>query len=486
LFLKNAPSGASLALALIAILSAPLPGRAADRTVLRPLLDVDQGWDSNIFNGSNNDEGSLVTRVSPGIWIENSGEAGNASLGLTAIGRSVWRESELSGIDSNARGDFERRLTPRLSVFGNGALEYYSGYQEILDPSGGPAGSPGELIRAEQPAWKHDQLGAGFRYLLTPRLALRLKGSAGRVNYEVVEPISFTPAGIPIGNQTGYYRDRSLLDAGASLLYQLTPLDQLSLDIDADDTSYQNLGTGSNDTSIWNTQLGWTRDWTPVWSTSASIGVRALDTTQKDVPQRGGSIFGPVTLDSASFSDSGTGLIGSLSIQRTFARSALQLSYSRDTRSTGGATRTNFNIDSFSLSLTHRLAERVKLTLAGDYSLYHSVSDQLPNYAAQVSGSSAFCGAGGTPRIVGFQQIFGFDIPVYQCVGGSSEEKQEYTSLLARVDWQMRRKLNGYLVARYYTSTTDQTLGGGRSIQTGDFDKFTLSVGFRYAWELGL
>jgi hypothetical protein len=193
-----------------------------------------------------------------------------------------------------------------------------------------------------------------------------------------------------------------------------------------------------------------------------------------------------VSLDSANFSDSGTGLIGSLSVQRTFARSALQLSYNRDTRSTGGATRTNFNIDSFRLSLTHRLAERVKLTLAGDYSLYHSVSDQLPNYAAQISGSTAFCGAGGTPQIVGFQQIFGFDIPVYQCVGGSSEEKQEYTSLLARIDWQMRRRLNGYLVARYYASTTDQSLGGGRSIQTGDFDKFTLSVGFRYAWELAL
>ena len=493
---KNAPSGASLALALVAILSAPLPGHASDKTVLRPQLDLEQGWDSNIFNRSSGEEGSLVTRLSPALWLENAGELGHARLGLTANGRSVWRESGLSGIDSNARGDFERKLTPRLSVFGDGALEYYSGYQQIN-------GQDTTVLLSEQPAWKDDRLGAGFRYLLTPRLAVRLSGSAARVNYDRVAPFSVTASGRRVSNQSGNYRDRGSLDAAASLAYQLTALDELTLAVDTDDTSYQslsyqtpsnrNVSTGSNDTSIWNTKLGWSRTWSPVWSTAATIGVRAIDTTQDGVSQSGAALGPecsiiaagppcPVELPPASFSSSGTGLIGSLAIQRTFARSLLRLSYDRDTRSTGGASRVNFDIDSFRLSLTHQLAERVKLSLVGDYTLYHSVSDKLPNYDPLLVGATT-CPLGTVETQV--PGPFG-PFPVFQCIGGSSEEKREYTSLLARIDWKMRRQLNSYVVGRYYTSTTDQTFGSGSNIQTDAINKFTLGIGFRYAWDLGL
>jgi len=475
---KNSLSGASLA--LVAILSAPLAGRAADKTVLRPVLDVEQGWDSNVIASQNHDEGSAITRINPGLWIENSGERGHALLGLNAIGRQVWSDSKLSGIDSRVRGDFERHLTPRFSLLGNGVLEYFSGYEEIRDDSptsSDPSGLPGDVILAEQPSWKRDQIGAGFRYMLTPRLTLRLNGSAGRVNYEQLGATS---------SSSGEYRDRSLLGARGMLQYQLTALDQLSLLLNTDDTSYQDIGTGTNDSEIWNTQVAWTRTWSPVWSSSVSIGVRSIDATQKDVPQSGGSVLGTVPLAAKSFSSSGTGLIGSLIIQRTFERSALRLAYDRDTRSTGGSGRTNFDIDSFTLSLTHQLAARVKLTLSGDYSLYHSVTDEMPNYAAQVSGTSAFCVFGGAPAIAGYQSFAGFNFPVYQCVGGSSEETRDYTSLLARVDWQMRTRLNGYFVARYYKALTDQTLGSGIDIQTEDINKLTVGVGFRYFWDLDL
>jgi hypothetical protein len=495
---KNAPSGASLALALAvaAILCAPLPALAADKTVLRPLIDFEQSWDSNIYNRSDSGDGSPVTRISPALWIENSGELGHARLGLTAIGRSIWNQSELSGIDGSARGDFERMLTPRLSILGNGLLETYSGYEEI--------GEPGNELLEEQPPWKRDQLGAGLRYKLTPRTTFRLSGSVGRVNYEHVDPtISLSN---PTGVQSGQYRDRGLFDARASLVYQLTVLDELSLVVGNEDTSYQDVGTGSNDTAIWNTQVGWSRNWTPVWSTSATLGLRALDTTQDDVPQSGTLVryrlntrtgrfdpyAEPVPLGQANFSNSGTGLIGSLAIQRAFARSLLRFSYDRDTRSTGGAGRTNFDIDSLTLSLTHQLAERVKLTLSGNYSLYHSVTDKLPSYRASVDGSGiggerVFCASGGVVTAVAELTLTsGGVVPVLQCIGGSSEEKRKYTSLLARIDWQLRRQLNAYLVARYYHALTDQTLGSASEIQTENMDKVTLGVGFRFAWDLGL
>ncbi len=474
---KNALSGASLALA--AFLCAVPPAHAADKTVLRPMLDLEQGWDSNIFNRSGSTEGSLVTRVSPGFWIENTSEIGHARLGLTAVGRSVWRESELSGIDGNARGDFERMLTPRLSLFGNGLLEHFSGYEEIVEGGpvvGGPSGLPGEVILAEQPSWNRDGIEGGIRYLLTPRLVLRVAGSAGRLNYEAVD------AGV---TSEGQYRDRTFLGSRALLLYQLTALDKVELGIDLDDTEYQDLGAGTNDSEIWNARLGWTRNWSPFWSTTASIGVRGLDATQDNVPQTGGSQVGPVLLPSKNFSSSGTGLIGSLSIQRVFARSLVRLAYDRDTRSSGGSGRTNFDIDSFTLSLAHQLAQRVKLTLTGNYSIYHSATDKMPSYAATFSGGQPTCALGGVEDIVAYTSFLGFPVPVYQCFGGSSEEKREYTTLIGRVEWQMRRKLTSYVIARYYTAVTDQTLGNGREFQTEDLDKFTIGAGFRYYWDLG-
>lgn len=506
MFPKNALSGASLA--LIAILCAPLAARAADKTVLRPTFDLEQGWDSNIYNDSGGDETSLVTRFSPGLWIENSGELGFARLGASLVGRSVWEESNLSGIDSGARGEFERKLTPRLSIFGNGYVDHYAGYEEISEGAG--TGSPGEVLLSEQPAWTRDQLGTGFRYLLTPRTSFRLSGSAGRVNYEHVDLGELNEDNQLIYSSTGEYRDRSLWNLLAGLDHQLSARDRLSLTVEGDDSEYQDVGFGSNDSQIWKAELGWDRNWSPVWSTELSLGASTTDSRQLDVPQFGGIgymgicvIFGipfpcpqqsRIPLDQENFSASSTGVVGSFAITRTFERSLIRLGYSHDTESTGGSGRTNFDIDSFTLSLTHRLAERVKLSISGNYSLQDSVSDELPSYAATVIPSltepTRFdCAYGGSATAVGEipnpQDPLSM-IPVYQCIGGSSQEDRTYTILTARIDWQMRKQLNAFLVGRYYHSTKDQHLGSGEDIETEDFDKITVGIGLRYAWDVGL
>lgn len=502
-FQKNALSGASLA--LVAVLFAPLAARAADKTVLRPMFDLEQGWDSNIYNDSGGNEASLVTRFSPGLWIENSGELGTARLGASLTGRSVWEESDLSGVDGGVRGDFERKLTPRLSLFGNGYADYYSGYEEISEGAG--AGSPGEVLLSEQPSWARNQLGTGLRYLLTPRTSFRLSGSAGRVNYEHVDPGELNEDDQLIYSSTGEYRDRNLWSLRAGLDHQLSARDKLSLSVDGDDSAYQDIGFGSNDSQIWKAELGWDRNWSPVWSTELSLGASTTDSRQLDVPQFGGIgcvIFGipfqcppqvaRVALDDEDFSARSTGLVGSFAITRTFERSLIRLGYSRDTQSTGGSGRTNFDIDSFTLSLTHRLAERVKLSISGNYALQNSVSDELPSYAATVIPSlnepTRFeCAYGGSATAVG-EAPNPFDplemTPVYQCFGGSSEEDRTYTILTARLDWQMRKHLNAFVVGRYYHSTKDQSLGSGVDIETEDFDKITLGVGLRYSWDVGL
>jgi hypothetical protein len=167
--------------------------------------------------------------------------------------------------------------------------------------------------------------------------------------------------------------------------------------------------TGSNDSSILS-PAGLEPDWTPVTGRPASIGVRMLDTVQDDVPQSGGSVFGPVDLNAPrSFSDTGTGLIGSLAIQRAFARSLVRLSYDRDTRSTGGSGRTNFDIDSFTLSFTHR-CRRVRLTLNGTRILRHRRDAEL--HLRVGDGFATWVRAG---------VVDSLSVPVYQCFGRSSE-----------------------------------------------------------------
>lgn len=469
---KNALSGASLALAAW-LACAALPAQAGDRTYLRPTLEVEQGFDSNIYNDSDDDQGSLVTRISPSLWLENQGELGSARLGLIGVARNVWEESQLSGIDGLARGEFNRRLTPRLMLFGDGYLEHYSGYDEV-DPDGLNQGD--QPILGEQPSWNRDQLGLGFKYLLTERLSLSLSGSAGRINYESIDSLT---------TSEGYFRDRTLYVARSALLYQLTPLDQVSLSVDYDDTTYQDLGTGTNDSAIWSSEVGWTRNWTPFWSTSARVGLSQLDAAQDDVPQTGTSAFNtPVSLGSRNFSSSTTGLIGSLSVRRVFARSSLELAYERSTRSTAGTGRTNFDIDSFSLAWTQRLAERVRLTLSGSYQIYHSAVDEMPSYPASLFTGVPACRFGGGPRVVAV--FANTNIPVYQCFGGSSEEERQYTTLVGRLEWQLRRTLSSYASVRYYHSITDQTVGSSDQIRTEDLDKFYFGVGFRYYHDLGL
>jgi len=482
---KNAPSGARIraGLALAALLCAALPAQAADETYLRPMIDVEQSWDSNIYNDSEGEQSSLITTISPGLWFENRGELGYARAGVTARGRNVWEESDLTGIDLLTRGDFEHKLTPRLALFGDGLYDRYSGYDQISD-AGSPA-DPGNVLLEEQPRWVRDNLGAGFRYLLTERLSYTLRGYAGRVNYDSSD----------VGNtgvfNEGYYRDRTQLGGSTRLLYQLTAHDQVMLDVGLDETEYQDLGAGTNESSIWNSEIGWSHTWTQFFSSTAKIGFSSTDSEQTGVPQFATcEAFGrPVTCPGGSssrtligesdFSTSGSALIGTLSLRRVFARGFLELAYNRSTRSTGGSGRTDFDIDSFTLSFSHRLAERVRLTLTGNYSAYHSVSDDVPNYAPL----NGVCRLGGTKVPLGFFPPF---TAVVQCVGGSSEEKRHYTTLVGKLEWQLRRRLSSYVTATYNTSKTDQELGNFGDVTTQDLDKFTVATGFRWYHDLGL
>jgi hypothetical protein len=558
LFPKNALSGARWALAIAALLCLPLSSRAADTTVIRPVLEVEQAWDSNVFNSSeqaitvprntvscpdgfkranatqctaDSEESSLITYVRPTLWLENKGDRGYARFGIGATGRSVWEESDLSGIDGRANLEFDQTLTPIFGVFGSAGLVHYDDYQAIIGSpqtvlvetgDGGLTGTDvvdGPVSAPQQPALNTDELLLGVKFVLGPRTDFRLSGSAGRWNYEKVEPIFSTISGQLVGAKPNDFRDRTILNGRALLSHRLTPVDTLDLIVDQDSTEYQNLGTGAAESDITSARIGWSREWSPRWLTSLNIGARTLKSTDSEVPgYLGGSVLailpsqpGCVQYSGIVFqcptnafigyedkTDRGTGLIGGISIQRTFARSILRISYDRDTRSTGGAGQTDFDIDAFRADFVHRLSERVRLTVRGEYTLLHSTADEIAPYPASVSifdagggevGYRATCGGlGGSAQEVGSFIPPGGSaaIPGFQCFGGSSEETRKFTIVSARVDWQVRRRMTAYFAARYFQPIVDRQGGNSREFRVTDYDKFTFGLGLRYEWESAL
>jgi hypothetical protein len=404
----------------------------------------------------------------------------------------VWQESDLNGIDSRAKVDFNRKLSPRLSVLGGGSYIHYDDYQEISGPgvqttfAGFPIPIEGAVFNSAQPSLTEEQGTLGFSYDLTPLTQLLITGQAGRLNYDQDRETLDTD-----------YRDRDFGSGRMVLAHRLSSIDQLRLDFLYNGTVYEELARGQAESTIEQGRIEWRRSWSERWTTSASIGVSYLISKDEDVPSTAGfALFSPilpplenqfVTSGTTSSTDRSVGLVGEVGIERTFARSWLRLSYSRDTRSTGGSGQTDFNIDSFALEFRHRLASRVTLFLNGDYSIYHSAADDLPPYPATTTLATVSCVSGGTAEVVGIVEQPGYlPGPAFQCVGGSTDEKRKYTTITGRIEWQLRQRVTAFASARYYHPITDRQLGDGPDVRVTDFHKYVFGVGIRYAWELDL
>jgi hypothetical protein len=517
-------SGASLlAVALWCTVAAGARAAEQDTNVLRPDIYVEQGWDSNIFNRtevalflpasvifhcpagttldphnkvrcvSDGQKDSLVTYVRPSLYFENRDELGHLRLGLGATGRKIWSESKLDGVDENATFDLERQVSPRLTLFGDASFQHLDDYKEIRSPNetqtnlfGQPQSFPGELFGAAQPSVNQDNGSGGLKYVLTPRTSLQLSASGGRSNFE----------SLPLVDAQNF-RDRTVIDAAAVLTHELDSLDELSLTVSHDGSEYQDIGFGTTNSDIQTAEVGWTRAWTPLWTTSLSIGGRMLETQQLDSPSFA-SVFDFGTLRGVSVrvgksttSDTGLGIVGSFSISRQFEDGYLKLAYDRSTRSTAGSGRTEFDTDTFTLDFSKQLLARLNFHTHAEYALYTSTSNNLSPYAATLHGIgspsdpiTSSCTFGGVDRL---QILF---VPTaaigHQCIGGSQAETRRFTTVVSGLNWQMRRNLSSFVVVRYFHPLTREKFGQGPAFTGEDYDKVTVGIGFHYTWDVGL
>ena len=517
MFPNNARSGASLALVALACACFGAARRAAaesgaDRTALQPDITVEQQWNSNIFSLDHDEKHSPVTIVRPNLTFLNDGELGYLHLNGWLSNHLYWDEADMNGTDRGGSLAFERKVSPRFDVFGNGSLERYTSRDEIRSGPGA-TGQDGVILSAGAPDVNIDQGTGGLRYNFDLRTRSELSGGPFDVSYNHH----------PLGQTT--YRDRDGWFVNWNLTHQLTQLDKLTLDLGANVTDQQSttaaffdqtnglnsttsipLDTGKSRSEQQSVTFGWERAWSPVWLTGISVGVRRLDShisgasRQASTPaptliDEGGNVvfgFAPTnTFIPVDFDDTGPAMIGTLTVRRSFERSLLTFTYERETQVASGALSSDVNVDTFSLEYTHRLAERVTLGLMGDFNYYVSANDspQLePAYFTPVpvtdwnpaAGATYTCGGlfgPGGKLIVTGKAPFNFG----QCeVGTSSELTGQRLSLGARLDWQMRKRLGSFLYVRYYDQRGDPGLWGN------DYNKYLIGVGFKYAYDLEL
>jgi hypothetical protein len=509
LFPKNARSGASRARAfsLVALGCALAAGAAAedaDRTWLKPDLVVEQQWNSNILSRKHDVEGSWVTIIRPSLTFLNEGELGYFFLNGWLANHTYWEESDLNGSDRGGSLRFDRKITPRTDFFGNGSMTRYTDRDEVRGDIG-DSGDP-TILASGAPDVDYDQGSIGARYRIDARTRSELTAGTTTIDYNRH----------PVGATT--FRDRVAWYANWRLSHQLNPLDTIQLDLTASENDQDsvvasadvpNIGapdeifpfdTGDSLSKQQALTLGWERTWTPLWQTSMQIGVRRLDSHVSDASRRAGVpeltfieddgeiVLGYVpveTIAPTDFDDVSPALIGTFLVQRAFPRGTLTLSYARETQVNSGALSSDVDVDSVSLNYSHRLSERVTLSLLGEFDYYTSVNDS-PQFAAafftpvplsEWTGRPGYtcgglAGPGGTLAVEG---QYG------RCEIGSSEELRGQRLVgSVKLDWQMRKRLASYVVFRYYDQKSDPGLLGE------DFNKYTIGVGFKYSYDLEL
>lgn len=517
-FPKSARSGVSLALVALAGLCLCAPRRAgaeagADKTSLQPDLTVEQQWNSNIFAAESDEEHSLVTIVRPSLTFLNEGELGYLRLNGWLSNHTYWEESELNGADRGGSLRFDRKLSPRFAVFGDGSLVRYTDLDEIRsDP--GPSGQEGVLISSGAPDIDVSQASGGLRYDLDARTRMELTGGPFSVSYNRH----------PVGATT--YRDRSGWYTNWNLAHALTQRDKLSIDLGASVTDQdsvvvgypdQNEGlvapaspvafdTGKSRSQQQNLTVGWQREWSHLWLTDVSVGVRRLDSSIRGASSTASTAVTTIVRDDGSpvvafaptktfiptdSDDTSPAVIGSVTLRRMFERSLLTFQYSRETEVASGALSSDVDVDTFMLDFRHKLSERFTFGLTGEFAYYTSVNDSpqlvgayftpVPVTDWDPTAKPAWT-CGGLLGPGGSLQVTGTGGGSYgQCeIGTSSELTGQRLTLNARVDWQMRKRLASFVVFRYYDQQADPGLWGS------DYNKYTIGVGFNYAWDLEL
>jgi hypothetical protein len=486
---------------------AAFAARAGEINELHTAVTVEQDYDSNIFFTDKDPTGSAITIIRPALSYENHGTLGHTQLYGFLSEHLFWSESKLSGIDRGFGGDISRKIFPRTTLFATGSYQRLAAHPEIrgsdivTTPGSGPVPGeavvqPGQLVEGASPDTDIGQGTFGVRQELTPRLELEVSGGPYSVDY------------LEDHNGLNQLRDRNGWYGGATFTYLLSPIDRTTLTMQGTGTDFSdafgnpflvndpsdphtvNINTGVTTSDQQSLTVGWTRSWSELWSTTIAVGGRRLHTRTTNAlrpltrvginPQIGVVPF--TDFIPVGFDDTGPGVVGEISVTRELPRGQFALSYSRETRTTSSLFASNVNVDTYSLGWVHRLSPRVTFSLRGTYEHYQSVNDNAQFLPAVYGGSFNPITGPDYSCPTGFLLTTGTGLSkTGQCeVDARSSLNSDLWTAVARVDWQLRRRLSTFVVLRYGDRNGDVQLFGQ------NYDKYNVGVGFRYDYALGL
>ena len=391
-----------------------------------------------------------------------------------------------------------RTITDRLLLFGNGRYENLHDYSPIYGEG------DTDLLEGSRPTVQLTDGSGGLRYLLEDRTDLTLYGGGYVADYDGDEAESRT------------YRDRDIVFTRLALGHQLTPMDRLTLSGGVNWSRFADLAPasilnqltlgdfydecgisscGEQKNTIETISLDWTREWSPRWTTRASVGASFVQSKLLDEfndATEPFQLFPGIVVGSPAaaadpfvdFDNRGSSVVGSIKLIRRFVRSSIEIGYSRDTQPSGAIGSTVLDVDTLSGTFRHRLAERVTFQLTASYQFYRSATDgQLlygaPLYSVDRLGNlKPTCAYGGSGQSVKLAN----GAKGYQCAGGSGDAANDVFLGAARIDWQIYKRVNAYAVFRYF----DRKDVGDDPVLYGEpYDKYNVAVGVRYVYDAG-
>ena len=292
-------------------------------------------------------------RYRPNLTLESNGPAGHVRLNGGVDGRNYDELNELNGHDLFAEFDIDRKLNNRWTLFGTGSYTAY----EKRDPV-----TVGEtLLQSERVDLDQAIAQMGLRYSVTAQSTL--SGSYAYANYDFEDP------------STGQPRDRDFTSNLGSLTYTyaLSARDSLFVQGAYRRTEFDPAGQQippfpfrpDQEDDQWSALAGWSRQWTPIWSSSLSGGSRWLRSESGISARLIGGGAGVIIPGSSGRS---TAFVGNAYLRRVTERSNFELTFKQETRPSSGI---SASVDDRELGAFYwtKLTRRLSLTLRGSYAL---------------------------------------------------------------------------------------------------------------------
>ncbi len=544
--MRRSGTSAALAPALLLVLAAaalPLAGRArAANAELRTSLTVEQNAQSNVRQRKENEESDLFTQVVPRIVLGYRSEVGDGTAGLQFRARRYTSNDDLDAVDRVVNLDGRYRPAPRWELESTGSYAYYDDTNWFESPATGGgevrAAGSGDSEALEWGGRAEYELSRRTRFSLAPSVDLLQVGQPNLPpELERFPGLAYRA----LVETTG--TDLSSLGGKLALEHDLSLRDQLELSIGVKSTefsspeylgdlappaSFRDLAPGeffdrianqSSESRTGSASLGWTRAWSPAWSTTVSLGLQNVTSDERaadlidfcfgpildfQLPRCGGPVEGsPALLDAGE----STSLVqsGVFELSRLGKMTTWTLRYQNDVQPSSSYG-TNFEVQTYSMDFGWRINRKLTLGVGGYLSDYSSVGTaRLPylrytdptdplafDFVDMARGAVARPRCGGLPEVYRLDDAFAAklnDEGIYErrplvssCVESfeaDSELDYQHLGFSATLNWQLSRRFSTFVRYRYQERTSSSS--GVR-----EFADNVVTLGFTYNHDIDL